>query len=163
MFSQKNQNLYKNWEKISNEAFLSLLEESVYNIDATLAINMKLSQNKLYIGNYIIEILSYNLFGTDKFYYNIIDNINKEILYKEVCLFTTVKTIIEFLLRKKIVSENLLILDTKYNAILSDVLFYKNKLQQVSDKRNKHIFMAKYDGGLMNLSRIRSQIENFDK
>lgn len=153
--------LYDKLEKISNEAFISLMEESAYNIDANLALNMRVDENKIYIDNYIVEMIKYNVYDIEKYYYNIYDLSEDKLIYKDICLFITVKIIIELKLKKKAINDYLLILDTKYGSLLSNTLFYKNKLDNLS--KNRNTYMAKYDGCIMNLGRIRSQIENFDK
>lgn len=152
---------YDKWEKISNEAFNSLVEESAYNIDANLALNMRIDGDKIYTNYYIIECIKYSIYDVEKYYYNIYDSQTNELIYKDICLFITVKIIIHSKIKNKSVSDYLLVLDTKYGSLLSNTIFYKNKLYKMND--NKSTYMAKYDGCLMNLSRIRSQIENFDK
>lgn len=160
-------NILLNWEKVSEEAFHSLLNESNYNIDAKLALNMRKSGNLIYIDNYVIKIKKTILYQTEKCFYDIIDlTEDKNIpLYSDICLFDTVLVILKVLLkekRKPLQNDPLLVLDTKYCSVLSSLIYYKDKIK-ISNDEKKHIYMAKYDGDLISLSRISNQIKNFDK
>lgn len=157
----KDTNLYKTLEEVTNNAFMSLLSESEYNNDATLALKIKTTDNEIIIDNYTIEIIKYNIYDTIKYYYNIYDNITNELLYKDICLFITAKTIVNLKLKERSINDYLIILDTKYGSLLNNALFYKSKINGATTKRNT--YMAKYDGCMMNLNTIRAQIENFDK
>lgn len=157
----KNSKLYYLLEDVTNSAFESLVQESEYNFDAVLALKLKIVDNNIVIDKYIIESTVHNIYGTNKIYYNIYDSDTNEYLYKDICLFITVKIIINLKLNNKPINDYLIILDTKYGSLLNSALFYKNKIEHERNKRN--IYMAKYDGNLMNLSSIRTQIENFDK
>lgn len=160
-------NIILKWEKVSEEAFHSLLNESKYNIDAKLALNMRKSGNLIYIDNYIIKIKKSKLYQTEKFFYDIIDVTEDENspLYSNICLFDTVLIIMKILLkdgRKLLPNNSLLVLDTKYCSTLSSLIYYKDRIK-ITNSEKKHIYMAKYDGDLMNLDRISNQIKNFDK
>lgn len=155
------------WEQVSEEAFHSLMNESRYNIDAKLALNMKKRGNLIYIDNYIIKINKFKIYQTEKCFYDIIDITENENtpLYKNICLFETVLKIIKILLkegRKILQNDSLLVLDTKYCSTLSSLIYYKNRIK-ISNNYKKYVYMAKYDGDLMNLDRLSNQIKNFDK
>lgn len=161
------ENILLNWEKVSEEAFHSLVNESKYNIDAKLALNMKKRGNLIYIDNYIIKINKTIIYQTEKYFYDIIDLTDDEDtpLYSNICLFETVLIIMKILLkdgRKILQNDSLLVLDTKYCSTLSSLLYYKNRIK-ITNNDKKNIYMAKYDGDLMNLDRISNQIKNFDK
>lgn len=150
--------LAKRFEDVSNDAIKSLLEESDYNFDAKVAITSHRDKNKIKIENYTIIVKKESIYDIEKNYYDIY--YNDELVEKDVSLFMTV---IKFIQKNKpnMVStdiKTLLQFDRHYDMIFNDLIYQKKLIQNTKDNYKRELYIAKYDGMVLSLARIKSQI-----
>ena len=145
-------------DEVSLKTIESLYEESSYNFEAKFALSAKKKDNIIIFHPYVIKLKKRSIYEIEKTYYDIY--IGNEILATDVSLFITVLKIIQ---KNKLDVEstgieNLLMLDKKYDMVLSDLILQREMISSTKNNEKLPIYKAKYDGMYMSLSRIKSQI-----
>lgn len=156
-------NVLDNLEIATTDLIQELVNESLYNLDLKLQLFSKKKKTFIKIDNYIVKLKKIDLMGYQKTFYDIITE--DEVLYKDICLSSTLIQLLKNLLSNKPQSHNdsLIVLDIKYSAILGDMLLYKKMLKTVESPFKKSVLLAKYEGKYDASIRIKDQIRKNHK
>jgi len=158
--NMKNKLTMSLFSTIIDSTLHDMISESAYNDELKLVILTSENEKNTVVGDYMISKKIINIWGKDKHFYDIL--CNNEIIYENICLSSILIKLLMRLLNGITGSQNdrLMVLDSKYTAVLSDALFCKQKIIRSNNSSiTKSIYQAKYDGCIVNLERIKDQIE----